>query len=197
MKSLIYSCYTQGYDEDVSHVVDVNRFIAKDRFLGSNLNAKVYKVFPFEFFEYDVCIWIDGNIEIIDKDFENYMLNQLGDYEMMTLNVKGRGCISEEVVEIRKNPTYGKYELEKQVDRYFKSGFPTGFGINGNGIMVRKNTDNIRRLMLEWWKEITIWSVRDQLSLPFCVWKLGLKDKVKILDIDNVRDKYVLWKKHL
>lgn len=194
--ALIYTAVTGGYDTDSDHCVGVRKVRPRDRFLGNNLNAKIYKVFPFRFFNDDITIWIDGNIDIVDEGFEEYMLSELGGYDMVTLNVEGRSSITDELVEIRKNKRYTRYPLEDQVNTYFRRGLPRSHKLYGNGIMVRSNTEAVKEMMYRWWYEITSWSVRDQLSLPYVVWKTGNTGRVKIVDINDVRGKYVNWRSH-
>jgi hypothetical protein len=42
-------------------------------------------------------------------------------------------------------------------------------------VLARRNTPAIRELGRAWWEEISRHTVRDQVSLPFILWKLGIQ----------------------
>ncbi len=48
------------------------------------------------------------------------------------------------------------------------------FGLGENNILFRKhNSDNIIKLMNDWWEELNTQTKRDQLSLAYVLWKNG------------------------
>ena len=60
-----------------------------------------------------------------------------------------------------------------QINRYFSQGFPDNVGLFQNGFFVRSHSDNNNRLMEETWLIIKEHTHRDQIALPFAVWKIG------------------------
>lgn len=66
-----------------------------------------------------------------------------------------------------------------QVVRYGKTGFPMlGYDHFETGILMRMNNENVKIFNELWWKEVNEYSLRDQLSVPYVVWRcreLGIK----------------------
>jgi len=44
-----------------------------------------------------------------------------------------------------------------------------------------KTTNAVKELQLMWWEQITKFSSRDQISFPFCLWRMEKKLKIKKL----------------
>jgi hypothetical protein len=80
-------------------------------------------------------------------------------------------------------------------------GMPYKYGLTENCLIIRKNTAKIKKLNRLWWKEYCRGSQRDQLSLPFALWKTGVK--VTPLPIEpydrgtRENDYYTNWGNHL
>jgi hypothetical protein len=71
-----------------------------------------------------------------------------------------------------------KATAKRQIATYKKEGFPRHYGLYENSILIRNHHDEpTRRLMEEWWVEYLKYSTRDQLSLPYLIWKLGYDKK--------------------
>src|SRR5262249_39834322 len=54
-------------------------------------------------------------------------------------------------------------------------GYPRHAGLTANGVLLRRHSKPIRQLGEQWWREIHQGSWRDQLSLGYVAWKLGLR----------------------
>jgi hypothetical protein len=62
--------------------------------------------------------------------------------------------------------------VNPQIDRYKKEGFPKDFGLLQSNIMIRKhNEEDCIRLMECWFEELKNGSHRDQLSFNYALWK--------------------------
>lgn len=114
-----------------------------------------------------VYIYVDANY-IITKDLNAYVKQYFkGGY--LTQMHPTRKCISEEakrIIEIQKD----KHEIvNKQISEYFKEGMPLNYGLFMNGFFIRDNSFN--ELCEDWYKEVDKYSYRDQLSLPYVLWK--------------------------
>lgn len=64
--------------------------------------------------------------------------------------------------------------LLSQIKYYTKEGFPDNIGLYATSCLIMRNTYEYRKLSEMWWEEICRWSKRDQVSLPYCLWKLGI-----------------------
>ena len=69
-----------------------------------------------------------------------------------------------------------KKNVESHIKKYKKDGFPKNFGAFECNVLIRKhNEKDCAMLMDKWWDEFCATpSKRDQLSLPYVLWKNGL-----------------------
>jgi hypothetical protein len=100
----------------------------------------------------------------------------LSKYDMAVPKHFARDCVYDEAKEcvILGKTKYD--ETQKQMDKYKNEGFPKNFGLGENNILFRKhNSENIIKLMNDWWEELNTQTKRDQLSLAYVLWKNGEK----------------------
>lgn len=135
------------------------------------LTVRYHKLLPHTALpEYDVHVWLDGSLELTGDVRE--MVEAGGDLGLFPH--RERQCAYEEaevVVETRRGVPE---QIREQVDRYSRAGLPPRFGLWEAGATVRRNTPRNRALNEAWWEEVQRHSRRDQLSLPFALWSLGL-----------------------
>lgn len=69
--------------------------------------------------------------------------------------------------------------LKKQVEAYRMQGMPEHYGLYENNIfLINPNNDCTCELFLQWWKEYEMYSKRDQISLPYILYKNNMKTGV-------------------
>ncbi len=61
--------------------------------------------------------------------------------------------------------------INPQMEKYFSEGLPYKYDHYETGILVRKNCDESNQLSGNVWGELQNYSIRDQLSTPYCVFK--------------------------
>jgi hypothetical protein len=76
------------------------------------------------------------------------------------------------------NKRYINYDLNAQVESYLKEGFPDKDGLIEAGLFLRKNTENVNKAFDHWFIEQVKWSIQDQLSLPYILWKHKINYKI-------------------
>lgn len=64
--------------------------------------------------------------------------------------------------------------IPEQVNFYKKNGFPDNLGLYETSYLVRKNCDELANLQKMWWDQLDKFSMRDQISLTYCLWKLNI-----------------------
>jgi hypothetical protein len=70
---------------------------------------------------------------------------------------------------------YTQEPLNLQVQSYLDQGFPQSYyPLIASGLFLRKNSVRVNRAFDYWYIEQTKWSIQDQLSLPFIIWKYNL-----------------------
>jgi len=132
--------------------------------------AKLIKILPQYFLSsYSESIWIDGNRIIKSSIWP--LLNSLDSDLAMFLH-HSRKTLKQEVMECQKWRKDNVKLLAKQYDQYLRLGFDDSVGLfQGSFIYRRHHSERVAILMQSWWNEIDSHSVRDQISLPYCVWK--------------------------
>lgn len=142
---------------------------------------RMIKISPHHFLpDYDYTVYVDGNIKII-ADLMPIVCN-MGDAIIGMHTHAIRDCIFLEKNGIMLLKKADLNLMRMQLESYKEDGFPAHFGLFQNSILIRKNCDQCRRLMDMWWREYQKYPTRDQLSLPYVMWKSGIDiASIKIL----------------
>lgn len=193
----VYTCIVGNYDEIMEPLFvnsNVDYFIFTDQSIGSKskwkkidittlkeysynngtiLNRKI-KILPYNYLEnYDYSIYIDGNIQIV-ADLIPLIL-KMGDRALGVHTHAIRDCIYKEVSGVELLHKADPQKIFQQIDRYRLEGFPDNYGLFQNSILIRNhNSTSGKELMNLWWKEYSKEFTRDQISLPYAIWKMGL-----------------------
>lgn len=143
------------------------------------LSAKLPKILPHIYLpEYEKTVWVDASYQI--KGDITWITNgySVADFAVAIHPAK-RKNIFEEAENILKRGFDIPSIVNPQMDRYIQEGF-TSRHVFQCGVMIRKNTPKVNKLMEEWMKEIGGEnSIRDQLSLPYVMWKF--KDNLPMI----------------
>jgi hypothetical protein len=131
--------------------------------------ARYHKHHPFELFpECEVAVWLDmthwayQSIIPLLKSGEDLLLMKHQERSLVAEEVEA--CAGLDVTSVMKS----------QYDSYKCDGFKDDVGLYSTSCMIRRNTECGKKLSSMWWAEIEKWSKRDQLSLPYCLWKLQI-----------------------
>lgn len=173
-ENIDYIAFTDNKEEDnkVWQIRDIPEDIKK---LQDNILINRYiKFHPAELFKenYDYAIYIDGNIKVI-SDLTNLVYAINNKTGLAFHRHQFRNCIYNEI-EVCRLIGKGNYEkMKKQTQRYRREGFPEQFGLYECNVIVSdlKNNEGIN-ILNSWWDEFrNSESYRDQISLPYVVWK--------------------------
>ena len=193
-KIVVYTCIVGDYDsikEPIYFNDNVNYILFSDRDVKSSfwkvkripkrvlkLNDKTlinryFKFHPSEFFkEYDYSIYIDGNVKTLTdiSGFVDCVNNRTG---LAMFKHHSRKCIYVEKKACLLQKKGNKDKIINQIEKYRAIGFPKNFGLLEGTIVVSDLKNNsAKRLLLDWWSEfLDSGSFRDQLSLPYVLWK--------------------------
>lgn len=148
--------------------------------------ARYIKTHPHEFFkEYDYSMFIDGNIRIT-CDVKPLFYTMIESNKLMAIHKhQVRNCIYEEAKAIYAAGKSTKKDLFLQMNKYKKDGFPKKMGLFETNVVIRKHNDEVcRKIMDDWWNEISLWTKRDQLSFTYSLWKNN-KTAEDVLSLGN------------
>lgn len=121
----------------------------------------------------EISVWHDGNLRF-RGDPRVMAESFLQRHDLALFGHPTRDCIYKEaltcVVQGKGDP--GRIRL--QVEGFRQQGYPPNRGLVETGVILRRHTDVVRELEREWWGEVVVGSTRDQISLPFVLWKWGI-----------------------
>lgn len=156
------------------------QFMLGDENLDNRRRSKRPKIFPHSIDilnNYKYLIWIDGDMEILTEDFVPEIISFLNNGFVISPHFDNRFCAYGEAT-IRPLK-YINEPLDKQVEFYKSEGFPENYGLYECGVSVRDMTnENVKILGKLWYEQNILWSYQDQVSLPYCLWKLNYKPDV-------------------
>ena len=193
-KIVCYTCITGGYDklaqpqiispniefvcftDDLSiesGIWQLRQIPDELKYLNNVKTQRIIKICPHRYLsEYDISIWIDGNIYI--KNDLNDFISQydLNENFLYTRVHPSRNCIYDEAKAcIRFNKDIDS-TISKQIDSYANEKYPAHIGMVETGIMLRKHNDNRCKMLCNAWaSELLKHSHRDQLSFNYVCWK--------------------------
>jgi hypothetical protein len=158
-------------------------FPTKD--LNPRLRAKYFRMCSHMIYpSIPFFIWVDSSIQLKEGIIE-WMKNMLGDYDAVFFKHSLRSSVVEEKNYVIQNMTnsylnkrYINYDLNAQVESYLKEGFPDKDDLIEAGLFLRKNTENVNKAFEHWFIEQVKWSIQDQLSLPYILWKHKINYKI-------------------
>lgn len=182
-----YVCYT---DQDfASEIWEVRKVALIDN--NPVLTARYYKIMFHEHIDDEFSIWIDGSFTI-NTDLDKFMA---GNFKSPMTVVKHpvRNCIYREADECIRQKRGDWKVIEKQVEAY-RSVVPKNAGLIQSGILMRQNIDLVRRNCIDWYKQVEMWSTRDQIAFTYVAAFFGWPH-VTVFDYRTSME--FLFKKHL
>ena len=191
MKIIVYTCITGGHDllknfqreADVDYVCFTDSELdehplwklekAPTEFIDPRRNARKAKVLSHRYFpEYDYSIWMDGTITP-KIDFKG-LIKSLEDFDIATFKHKDINCLYKEAHTCILKQLDDEKKILDQIDRYSQENCPEGLPVAETRVLIRRHCPKMFKFNELWWNEIQRGSKRDQISFPYCYWKLGV-----------------------
>jgi hypothetical protein len=140
------------------------------------LSNRRYKMLPHRFLaQYVESLYVDGHVVVRRCPvplFEKY----LGQVAIALPVHQDRRCAYEEADYCVRDGLVDDAVVQRQLAEYEAQGFPREYGMTENGVILRRHCDPlVIRLMEQWWNEYCTKVRRDQISLPFLLWRNGVK----------------------
>lgn len=223
-KVVIYTCVAGGYDallpplyqaqhihyvlftddENLSHADgwDSRPFPEAVRQLGTNAMASRYlKSHPHELFagDYDASVYVDGNVQpVSDLSYYVGLINQTCGISMHIHRV--RDSIADEAEACKALGKGDPSAIDREIEHYAADGFPLDYGLLETNIVATDlYSETAHTIMTEWWNTMsTSESGRDQLSLPYVLWKINVPIKdVGTMGRNPYRDTKIFINNHI
>jgi len=169
-----YIFYTDGLSEPLDKNWNV-QILPSDYTSDKRKLAKIPKINPHHFEllrSYRYVIWIDGSMQIKNHNFVQQILFFLHNGLLLSPHFDNRDCGYGEAT-IRP-PKYAMEPLDEQVAAYKKAGFPENYGLWECGIQARDMSfPGLQEFGQIWLQEILDWTIQDQVSCGYSLWKSG------------------------
>ncbi len=139
--------------------------------------------------DYDYSLYIDGNVQIKDKEFYDYV-EQAIEQDVLIAQVPHptRDCIYQELEQCLNVRKVTPWQYIRHRQKYTKSGLPHHWGLYENNVILRKHNDpQVIRISAQWWEEYNLISNRDQLSLMLVYWREQFKPQLLLGKGQNTR----------
>lgn len=151
---------------------------SQDEKYANRRNAKLYKILPELFIpDYDYYIYYDPSHEVI-KDPEWIINEYMKDNDIAVFKHNERDCIYDEAVKLIE----WKYDHAILIDDWYKHlkriSYPSNNGLYELPAFIKNNSAEMLEMSLMWWEIICKYSSRDQLSLPYVLWKMNIKPAI-------------------
>lgn len=201
----VYSCITGGYDNLVEPFFAINNVDYIMFTDNPNLKGDKWQVRPIPSTiaehddntlinryikmhpdvvgtQYDYALYVDGNICVVSnvRNMVNAIMPKTG---IALHRHSSRDCIYNEVKVCLNTKRGNAHKLKEQVDRYKNEGMPEHYGLLEATVILTDLHNSIAlELQDKWWQEFLVSeSRRDQISLPYILWKNNI-------DIEDVGD---------
>ncbi len=154
------------------------------------LSNRVEKINAFIYSEgyYDITVYIDGNkwITNIDILLEHCTKLYKSNKNLYLPKHWGRNKVREECDEVVRLGLDNPKVVNKQYQNYIKEGFKDDLGLFCASVQIRKDK-YLNEFFKIWLNEVIHNSIRDQISLPYALWKSKAFKKLKIMEIEELR----------
>lgn len=150
------------------------RVVVEPRGESPRLAAKRPKMLPWLFTDCDAAVWLDASFEVVDGGFSWWARQHLAVNDFVVwAHPEGRLGLEQEAAVCWDWEKYAGCDLRGQVAEYQRDGMPVKWGLFAAGTVGWVFTPEAKRFGSLWFGENERWSIQDQVSLPYLLWREG------------------------
>lgn len=169
-----FVCFTDGRNTGLRAKLGLSRWEVRHfdtEGLDSFRQSRLPKILPHRYLkDYDYSVYIDGNAKLLTDPAAQ--LDAMSWPKMAVSEHPFRATVFEEIDECIRQGKAPREVLEAQRSAYQADGFPPDTRLLENNLLLRRHNDpEVVALTEAWWEQLTTFSHRDQLSLPYVAWK--------------------------
>jgi len=195
------SSFEKTYIDDIKHIIDGKfkvstlylndeNFPPRMNSLHPRLQAKIPKMLAWEYFsDYDYYLWLDGAYRFSNENSLNNILNLMCVNDFSIVKHWDRGSIRDEFEfidnEMKNHNQYliNRYKNElmsEQVNLYLTDSEFIDDSLYAGGFFMysKKLTLKKPNFFKDWFYHCARYSIQDQLSLPYLLWKHKINPKI-------------------
>lgn len=152
------------------------RVVYEDGSGDPRMDAKRAKMLPWEYTDCDAAVWLDASFEITSPGFADWTRAHLERADFTAwIHPERRIDITDEAEVSMTLPKYQGMRIREQAAHYKAEGFPDLWGLFACGTLGWVFTEETRALGEAWLEECRVWSPQDQISLPYLLWRTGMR----------------------
>ena len=164
--------------KDIKNYQNVDWYYFTDKYIESTFWKiyNIHKILP----DYDYYLYIDASFEInnlnLIDDINNFIKNDFNLVLFIHPCNKERNT-HKEYKRCRKTFKKSAIGLDQQIKFYREEKFNINKkdSLYATGIIFKKNIDKINNMMELWFEQNKKYSTRDQISLPYVLWKSNIE----------------------
>jgi hypothetical protein len=190
LRKAVYTCVVDGYDRilapapgadepGIDYVAFSDRpeasvpapwqsrsIVRRER--NPRMTARWHKLHPHLLFpDHDLSLYVDSNI-LLRAPFLGPTEGMLAAAPIALFRHPERDCPYEEAAVVKRHRLDEGAVVEAQMAYYRSKGLPAGAGLHYSGVLFRRHRDaGLVRFLEDWWRQLKVFSHRDQLSLDF------------------------------
>jgi hypothetical protein len=141
------------------------------KYNDTRMDAKWYKMHPHLLFPGEETIWCDS---LYFPHRESPLLNEhhiSADVTAYHHNTN-RKCLFDEAAFCLSHRVGNADDIKRQIAAYREEGMPEQFGLFEGNVIYRK--PEASKFSESWWEQVNTHSTRDQISMPYVIWKNGI-----------------------
>jgi len=193
MKIVVYTSNIDGFDKPLAtpNVVQLNN---KIDFIDPRKENRKYKILSHLYFDCDVSIYMDANIELIDTP-QQIVEKHLGNADIAVHEHPHRQCIYAEAHAVVSLQKEDQAIIDQQISFYKSQGYPANNRLFECGFIIRRHNHKTEAFNEAWFAQVCRFSKRDQLSFPYV---LSLSPTLSVRYIPgNIRNQtFINFNKH-
>lgn len=134
--------------------------------------SRFIKMHPHLLFpEHSASVYIDGNICPMPAA-SVHCQEIAAKHVLSAYRHPFRDCVFDEALECERLGFVYVGKIARRLAMYSSAGFPAHAGLHGCSVLIRRHHDpQLVRLMDLWWREYRSGVTRDQISLPYLLWR--------------------------
>jgi hypothetical protein len=132
------------------------------------MTARWHKLHPHLLFPgAEASLYIDSNV-VLRAPVAGLFERMLAEAPIALFRHPERDCPYAEADVVAHHRLDDDVIVEAQMSYYRAKGFPAGAGLHNSGVLLRRHTDpRMVEFLEDWWRQLKVFSHRDQLSLDF------------------------------
>lgn len=135
---------------------------------GPAKTARWYKINFHKHIDTEDSLWVDGTF-FINCDLNRWW--KRFQEPMTVINHPFDNCIYTDVKSCIGLGRGDFWKLTEQAHDYRNMGIPMNNGLIASGILMRRNTPEVRKICETWWSQVEKYTERDQIGFGYAAWK--------------------------